>query len=92
MTERGVADLRDLAAGIHPAILTNRGLEAAVAALVDGLPVHVDVRTQLPERLPEAVEASAYFFVSEALTNVVKHSSRGFGRSRGRTRSAFAST
>ena len=69
----GVADLRDLAAGIHPAILTNRGLDAAVEALADRLPVPVDVRADLPERLPEAVEASAYFFVSEALTNVTKH-------------------
>jgi PAS domain S-box-containing protein len=73
----GIADLRDLAAGIHPAILTNRGLDAAVEALADGLPVQVDVRAELPERLPEAVEASAYFFISEALTNVVKHAHAG---------------
>jgi PAS domain S-box-containing protein len=71
--QAGLADLRELAAGIHPAILTNRGLDAAVQALADGLPVEVDVHSELTERLPEAVEASAYFFVSEALTNVVKH-------------------
>jgi PAS domain S-box-containing protein len=72
--QAGVGDLRDLAAGIHPSILTNRGLDAAVEALADRLPVQVDVRAELPERLPDAVEASAYFFISEALTNVVKHS------------------
>lgn len=73
----GVADLRDLAAGIHPSILTNRGLDAAVEALADRLPVSVEVRAELPERLPKAVESTAYFFISEALTNVVKHAHAG---------------
>ena len=71
--QAGLADLRDLAAGIHPAILTNRGLDAAVGALADGLPIEIDVRSDLPERLPDGVESSAYFFIAEALTNVVKH-------------------
>jgi len=71
--QAGIAELRDLAAGIHPAILTNRGLDAAVEALADRLPLPVEVDIDLPERLPEAVQESAYFFISEALTNVVKH-------------------
>jgi signal transduction histidine kinase len=64
--------LREIAAGIHPAILTHRGLAAALEALADRLPipVHLDI----PEpRLPAPIEVSIYFFCSEALTNVVKH-------------------
>jgi hypothetical protein len=70
---QGIADLRDLAAGIHPGILTDRGLVAAVDALASGLPLPVAVEHDLPRRLPAPVEASVYFFVSEALTNVAKH-------------------
>jgi PAS domain S-box-containing protein len=70
---QGIADLRDLAAGIHPGILTDRGLVAAVEALASGLPLPVAVEHDLPRRLPAPVEASVYFFVSEALTNVAKH-------------------
>jgi len=70
----GIDDLRDLAAGIHPAILTDRGLCTAVEALAARLPVPVAVGGALGRRLPAPVEASLYFFVSEALTNVVKHS------------------
>jgi len=65
-------ELRELAAGIHPAILTQRGLAAALAALTDRLPVPVQL--DLPRhRLPAPIEASVYFFCAEALTNVVKH-------------------
>ena len=70
---QGIADLRDLAAGIHPGILTDRGLVAAVEALASGVPLPVAVEHDLPRRLPGPVEASVYFFVSEALTNVGKH-------------------
>src|SRR3954471_2325732 len=73
----GIAELRRLAAGIHPAVLSERGLGAAVQALADGLPLPVDVVETPPERLPAPVEASAYFFVSEALANVVKHARAG---------------
>jgi PAS domain S-box-containing protein len=64
--------LREIAAGIHPAILTHRGLAAALDALVGRLPipVHLDI---IDRRLPEPIEASIYFFCSEALTNVIKH-------------------
>jgi PAS domain S-box-containing protein len=68
----GINGLREIAAGIHPAILTLRGLAAALEALADRLtlPVRLDVTDR---RLPEPIEASVYFFCSEALTNVVKH-------------------
>jgi PAS domain S-box-containing protein len=69
---RGIEDLRELAAGLHPAILTQRGLAPAVRALADRVPIPVEV--DVPGiRLPAPVEASLYFFCSEALTNVVKH-------------------
>jgi PAS domain S-box-containing protein len=70
---QGIADLRDLAAGIHPGILTDRGLVAAVEELASRLPLPVSLATDLPRRLAAPVEASVYFFVSEGLTNVVKH-------------------
>jgi PAS domain S-box-containing protein len=69
----GIAELRRLAAGIHPAILTDRGLEPAIQALASRLPIAVSVIGAPADRPPEPVEASVYFFISEALTNVVKH-------------------
>jgi signal transduction histidine kinase len=69
---QGMEDLRDLAAGIHPAILTQRGLAAAIDGLAARLPIPVQIDVP-DQRLPERVEASVYFFFSEALTNVVKH-------------------
>jgi PAS domain S-box-containing protein len=81
-TRAGIAQLRDLAAGIHPGILTDRGLGAAVEALASRLPVPVTVDDALARRLPTPVEASLYFFVSEALTNAVKHASAGHVRVR----------
>jgi PAS domain S-box-containing protein len=74
--EQGNRELRELAHGILPAVLTQGGLRAGVAAVVArlDLPVRVDVPA---ERLPAEIEASAYFVVAEALTNVVKHSHAG---------------
>jgi signal transduction histidine kinase len=69
-----LVELRDLARGIHPAILTDRGLDAAVSALAARCPVPCTVAIVLPERLPAAIESAAYFTVAEALTNVAKHS------------------
>ena len=70
--EEANAELRELAHGILPSALTRGGLRAGVAALVSrvSLPVSVDVRV---DRLPAGVQAAAYFVISEALTNVVKH-------------------
>jgi signal transduction histidine kinase len=66
-------ELRDLARGIHPAILTNRGLPAALQDLATRATVPVEVVATPDERLPDAVEAAAYFVVSECLANVGKH-------------------
>ena len=70
---RALEELRELARGIHPAILTDRGLEPALQALVTRSPVPVTVAEAPDERLPEAVEAAAYYVVAEALTNVAKY-------------------
>lgn len=70
----GLAELREMARGIHPAILTEEGLEAALAYLAERSPVPVHVEVALDRRLPPEVEATAYFVVSEALTNAAKHS------------------
>jgi signal transduction histidine kinase len=66
-------ELRDLARGIHPAILTNRGLAAALEDLAARATVPVEVTAAPDERLPDAVEAAAYFVVSECLANIGKH-------------------
>jgi GAF domain-containing protein len=71
--ERGNAELRELAHGILPAALSNGGLRAGVDAIVARLDLPVDVDVPA-ERLDREIEASAYFVVAEALTNVVKHS------------------
>jgi PAS domain S-box-containing protein len=70
--QEAIREMRDLVAGVHPAILSDRGLAAAVDALAarSGVEVHADVP---PDRWPAEVEACAYFVVSEALTNVAKH-------------------
>ncbi|MEU3527839.1 sensor domain-containing protein [Streptomyces sp. NPDC038707] len=71
---RALAELRELIHGIHPKVLADYGLEAAVADAADRSPVPVDVDLDLPGRLPESVEAAAYFVVCEALANVARHS------------------
>ena len=70
--EGATAELRELAHGILPAVLTRGGLRGAVAAFVSRLDIVVEVDV-LKRRLPPDIEASAYFIVAEALTNVVKH-------------------
>jgi PAS domain S-box-containing protein len=70
----GLAELRDLARGLHPAVLSDHGLEHALRALAQRAAVPVELETALPEEpLPIAVQAAAYFAVSEALTNVAKY-------------------
>ncbi|MEJ8660441.1 MULTISPECIES: sensor histidine kinase [Streptomyces] len=67
-------DLRRLVRGIHPQVLTDHGLAAAVAEVALGHPLPVTVDIELPHRLPGMVETTAYFTVTEALTNAAKHS------------------
>jgi signal transduction histidine kinase len=73
--KEALAEIRDLARGIHPAVLTDRGLDAALSALAARSPVSVTLTSQLgAERPAEQAEAAAYFVVAEALTNVARHS------------------
>jgi signal transduction histidine kinase len=69
-----LAELRELARGIHPAVLTETGLAGAIQALVERSPVAATVTEVPQERFPPAIEAAAYFVVCEALANVAKHS------------------
>jgi PAS domain S-box-containing protein len=66
-------ELRELARGLHPALLTERGLRAAVQGLASRAPVPVEIVDVPSERLPESVEAAAYYLIAEALTNVTKY-------------------
>ena len=68
-----LAELRELARGIHPAVLSERGLAAALTALADRSNLQVELGDLPSERLPERVEVAAYFVVSEALTNVTRY-------------------
>jgi signal transduction histidine kinase len=66
-------ELRELARGLHPAVLTDRGLGAAVETLAGRAPFPVEVAAMPETRLPEPVEAGAYYLIAEALTNVAKY-------------------
>ncbi|MBO0884196.1 MAG: sensor domain-containing protein, partial [Mycobacterium sp.] len=69
-----LAELRDLARGIHPAVLTDRGLDAALSALAARAPIPVSVSVTVPGRPGPGVEAVAYFIAAESLTNISQHS------------------
>ena len=69
-----LTELRDLVRGVHPPVLTDRGLDAALSGLAARCPVPVEVHVDVPVRPKASVEAVAYFMVAEALTNVAKHS------------------
>ncbi|MFC6937323.1 sensor histidine kinase [Actinomadura yumaensis] len=71
---RTLEEIRTLARGLHPAILAEQGLDAAMSALAGRCPVPVDVRVDCPHRPPPEAETVAYFVVSEALANVARHS------------------
>jgi PAS domain S-box-containing protein len=71
--ERGINDVRELARGIHPRILSSGGLGRAIESLALRSPVPATVAMQTDPSLPEPVEVTAYYVVSEALTNVAKH-------------------
>lgn len=72
---QALSELRGLVRGIHPPVLSERGLEGAVKALALTVPVQVDVHVDLPGRAAAPVEAAVYFAIAEVLANVVKHSS-----------------
>jgi signal transduction histidine kinase len=72
--KEAITEMRRVARGIHPPVLTDRGLDAALSALAARSPIPVSVRVDLPRRRAARLEAIAYFSVSEALTNVAKHS------------------
>ncbi|WP_189856422.1 sensor histidine kinase [Streptomyces poonensis] len=82
---RALAELRELIHGIHPKVLADYGLAAAVADAADRSTVPVDVDLHLPGRLPQSVETAAYFVVCEALANIAKHS----GASRAEVRGGY---
>ena len=73
--EQAIGELRELARGIHPTLLRDEGLTSAVEALARRAPLPVTVESSVQGRLPDQIELAAYFVVSEALTNVVKHAS-----------------
>lgn len=72
--KESITELRHLARGMHPAVLTDRGLDAALSAVASRSPVPVNLQVDLPARLDAETEAVLYFAVAEALTNVAKHS------------------
>jgi signal transduction histidine kinase len=71
--KQAIVELRELVRGIHPAVLTDRGLDAALSALAARSPVPVDVVVDLARRPLPAIETTAYYVAAEALTNVAKH-------------------
>lgn len=71
--EQALRELRDLARGIHPPLLADRGLEAAISSLANATPMHVALSVDVPTRPPTAVESAAYFVAAEALANAAKH-------------------
>jgi signal transduction histidine kinase len=71
--KQALAELRELIRGVHPQVLTGRGLGAAVADLAGRSPIPVDLDVQVP-RLPSQAEFTAYFVICEAMANAVKHS------------------
>jgi signal transduction histidine kinase len=78
--KEALLELRNLVRGVHPPVLTDRGLDAALSGLAALCPVPVDVHVDVPVRPKSSVEAVAYFMVAEALTNVAKHSRASHAR------------
>jgi signal transduction histidine kinase len=71
--KEAIVELRDLTRGLHPPVLTDRGLDAALSALAARAPIPVAVSADIGDRPSRTIEAIAYFVVSEALTNIAKH-------------------
>ncbi len=72
-SKRAMVELRELVRGIHPSVLTDRGLDAAVSGLAERCPIPVAIDVRLDRRPPSAVETAAYYVVAEALTNIARH-------------------
>ena len=72
--DTAIRELRELARGIHPAVLSDHGLVSALESLAGRLPLPVEIDADVQERLPRPVEAAAYFVVAEAMTNVARYS------------------
>ena len=73
-SKRAMRELRDLVRGVHPSVLTDRGLDAALSGLAQRASLPVEINARLDGRLPTAVETAAYYVVAEALTNAGRHS------------------
>ena len=71
--QAAIAELRDLVRGLHPVVLEDRGLDAALSGIAARAPLPVRLQVDLPQRADPSVEAVAYFTVSEALANIAKH-------------------
>ncbi|HXV70788.1 MAG TPA: sensor histidine kinase [Acidimicrobiia bacterium] len=69
-----IDELRELARGIHPAVLTEEGLEMAISSLARRSSIPVATHVQVPARLPTSVETTAYYVIAEAMTNITRHS------------------
>jgi signal transduction histidine kinase len=82
--KQALSDLRELIRGVHPRVLSERGLPAAVADAAGRSPVRVDVDLTLPRRLPASVEVAAYFAICQALANMARHSRATRASVRGR--------
>jgi signal transduction histidine kinase len=78
--DSALEELRELARGIHPAVLSDRGLSTALETLASRAPVPVELAELPDDRLPEAVELAAYFVVAEALTNVAKYAKATYAK------------
>jgi PAS domain S-box-containing protein len=79
---QALAELRELARGLHPAVLSDKGLRAAIEMLAGRAPVPVEIAAVPTERLPEPVEAAVYYLIAEALTNVAKYARASAARVR----------
>jgi signal transduction histidine kinase len=78
--KQALEELRELARGLHPAVLTDRGLTPALQSLANRSPFPVEITGVPAHRLPEAVEAALYYVVAESLTNAAKHAGASKGR------------
>ena len=71
--KQALAELRDFVRGLHPAVLNDRGLDAALSGIIARTPLPVQLRVDIPQRCSPTIEAIAYFVVAESLTNIAKH-------------------